>query len=119
VTGSSKRKGDRAELEAAGLIRDHLGYPAACRELGAGRRDDVGDIHGVPQFVIQVANWADVDAAARQKPRTAEQQRVNAREPFASTFVRWPRVRGGDLADAWRVVLTVEQWAALVREVNA
>lgn len=111
MTGSAKRKGDRAELEAATLIRDWLGYPAR-RMLGAGRRDDVGDIDGVPGHVIQVANWDDVESAVRIKPRKAEAQRVNAGAPYAATFVRFPRA-------GWRVVLTVEQWAAYVREVNA
>ena len=118
MTGSSKRKGNAAEREAAHLIAAELGYDVK-RRYNIGTHEDIGDLIGVPQFVIQVANWADVDAAARQKPLGAEQQRVNAGEPFASTFVRFPRVVGNDLADAWRVVLTVEQWAALVREVNA
>ena len=111
MTGTAKRKGDRAELEAATLIRDALGYPAR-RKLGAGRTDDVGDIDGVPGHIIQVASWDDVQSAVRTKPRRAEQQRINAGMPFAATFVRFPRA-------GWRVVLTVEQWAALVREANA
>lgn len=109
MTGSAKRKGDRAELEVATLIRDLLGYPAR-RKLGAGRRDDVGDIDGVPGHTIQVAAWADVSAAAIVKPRAVETQRAHAGHPFAATFVRF---RGGQ----WRVVLTPEQWAALLREV--
>lgn len=111
MTAGSKRKGDRGELEAARLIHDELGYPAR-RMLGAGRLDDVGDITGVPRHVIQVASWADVARAAREKPLEAEAQRRNAGEPFAATFVRF---RGG----TWRVVLTVPQWADLVREAFA
>lgn len=111
MTGTNQRKGSRGEIEVANLIRDELGYPAR-RKLGAGRLDDVGDIDGVPRHVIQVANWADVQRAAREKPLAAETQRINADEPFAATFVRF---RGGD----WRVVLTVDQWAALVREALA
>ena len=111
MTGSSKRKGDRAELEAALLIRDELGYPAR-RKLGAGRREDTGDIHGVPQHVIQVAAWDDVLSAVRIKPLEAETQRLHADVPFAASWIKFPRA-------GWRVVLTVEQWAALVREANA
>jgi hypothetical protein len=51
----SKRKGDRAELEVQALLRDHLGVPAR-RQLGAGRKDDVGDMAGVPNTVIQVGS---------------------------------------------------------------
>lgn len=108
MANPQKRRGDAAELEAARIIHDLLGFPAR-RKLGAGRTDDTGDIDGVPDHVIQVANWSDVRAAAVQKPRGAEAQRQNAGATFAATFVRF---RGG----VWRVVLTPEQWATLVRE---
>ena len=108
MTGPSKRKGDKAELEVQGLLRDHLGVPAR-RALGAGRKDDHGDITGIPLTVIQVVNWRDVTAAVRAKPVEAERQRVEAGEPFAATFVR---LKGGD----YRVVLTPEQWFTLWRE---
>jgi len=102
-----KAKGDRAELEAAELLTQLLGVPVR-RKLGAGRVDDVGDIDGVPGHIVQVASWADTAAAARVKPREAETQRANAGAAHAATLVRF---RGG----TWRVVLTPEQWAALLR----
>lgn len=108
MANPQKRKGDAAEIEVARMIHDLLGFPAR-RALGAGRADDVGDIHGVPGTVVQVASWADVAAAARQKPLGAEQQRLNAQATHAATFVRF---RGG----TYRVVLTPEQWATLMRE---
>lgn len=108
MPSSGKRKGDRAELEVQALLRDHLGVHAR-RALGAGRKDDMGDMTGVPYTTIQVVNWRDVAAAVRSKPLEAEQQRVNAHMPFAATFVR---LRGGD----YRVVMTVEQWCAMYRE---
>jgi hypothetical protein len=112
VTGSAKRKGDRAELEVQGLLRDLLGVPAR-RALGAGRKDDVGDIHGVPSTVIQVADWKDVTRAVREKPLECEEQRKRrdymGEFPLSATFIR---LRGGE----YRVVLTPEQWATLWRE---
>lgn len=130
MANTSKRKGDRAELEVQGILRDLLGVPAR-RALGAGRLDDVGDIHGVPDTVIQVCDWKDVTRAVRQKPLECEEQRkrggsylvtaraiINEQEvrevfrgeaQFAATFVR---LRGGD----YRVVQTPEQWAAMWRE---
>ena len=108
MANPQKAKGDRAELEAAQIISDLLGFIVR-RKLGAGRTDDTGDLDGVPDHTIQVANWADVSAAARQKPLGAEAQRINANTTHAST---WIRFRGGN----WRVVLTPEQWATLVRE---
>ncbi len=111
MTGSAKRKGDAAEREAAELIADHLGYRVR-RKVGAGRLDDEGDLEGVPDTAVQVAAWADVTRAVRVKPVEAETQRVNAGATFAASFLR---LRGGD----WRVVLTVDQWAVLVREALA
>ena len=105
----AKRKGDKAELEVQALFRDHLGVPAR-RALGAGRKDDVGDIHGAPGLVVQVANRpSDTLRAVREKPLEAETQRAHARVPFAASFIR---LRGGE----YRVVLTVEQFFTLYRE---
>ena len=108
MTSRSKQKGDAAEREAAQLIAELTGHPAR-RKLGAGRADDTGDIDGVPGTIVQVANWADVARAVREKPNGAEAQRVNAGATFACT---WVRFRGG----LWRVVLTPEQWATYHRE---
>ncbi len=121
MANSSKRKGDKAELEVQGLLRDLLGVSAR-RALGAGRKDDIGDITGVDDTVIQVVNWKDVAKAVREKPLECERQREHAWEvetpgvrylsggpTHAATFVR---LRGGE----YRVVLTVEQWATLYRE---
>ena len=107
MSNPQKRKGDSAEREAAAVLTELLGTPVR-RKLGAGRQDDTGDLDGVPDHVIQVANWADTAAAAIQKPRGAEQQRLNANATHAATLVRF---RGG----TWRVVLTLEQWAAYIK----
>lgn len=106
MTNPQKRKGDAAELEAARLLTEALGLPVR-RKLGAGRSDDTGDLDGVPGHVVQVASWADTAAAARVKPKGAEQQRINAQADHAATLIRF---RGG----TWRVVLTLEQWARYV-----
>lgn len=118
MANSAKRKGDRAELEVQGILRDLLGVPAR-RALGAGRKDDVGDIHGVPDTVIQVADWKDALRAVREKPLEAGLQaerfsnaHVNGAPTFAATFIR---LRGGE----YRVVMTPEQWATMWREAAA
>lgn len=113
MTGASKRKGDAGERECADLLHDLLGVPAR-RKLGAGRADDVGDIDGVPNCIVQVCSLArDVVAVGVvRKPAEAEIQRANAGVDHAATFLR---IRGG----TWRVVLTPEQWAALYREATA
>lgn len=111
MANSSKQKGDRAELEVQALLREHLGVPAR-RALGAGRKDDVGDIHGVPNTVISVTSRRkdeSIASALRNKPKECETQRMNANADFAATFIR---MNGGE----WRVCLTVEQFATLWRE---
>jgi hypothetical protein len=108
VTSSAKRKGDRAELEVQAWFHDELGVPAR-RALGAGRKDDIGDIHGVPDTVIQVANYADLDRAVREKLPTLERQQKTAGAFFGAMFCRR---RGG----SYVVVMTPEQFAALWRE---
>jgi hypothetical protein len=104
----SKRKGDKAELEVQGLLRDLLGVPAR-RALGAGRKDDVGDITGVPDTCIQVVSYTDIARAIREKLPETEAQRVRAGCTFAATFVRRP---GGKYV----VVMTPEMFATYVRE---
>lgn len=104
MTGPGKRKGDRGERDVAAIIAALTGHTVR-RMLGAGRADDVGDIDGVPDTVVQVAAWKDVLRAVWEKPLGAEDQRANAGAGYAATFVKLPR-RG------WRVVMTPEQWAA-------
>lgn len=108
MTSPQKRKGDVAELEIARILHDLTGWPVR-RKLGAGRTDDEGDLCGIPSTVVQVANWADVNRAIRQKPLEAEQQRANAGATFAVTLIR---LRGG----MWRAVLTPQQLCTLLRE---
>jgi hypothetical protein len=108
MTSRQKAKGDEAEREAAALLHDLLGFPIR-RQLGAGRLDDVGDLDGFPDTVVQVASWADVLRAVREKPLEAERQRERAGATFATTMVR---MRGG----LWRVVLTVPQFSTWARE---
>ena len=88
------------------MLTQLLGRPVR-RKLGAGRQDDTGDLDGVPGHAVQVASWADTARAALVKPREAEIQRGHAKADHAATLVRF---RGG----SWRIVLTPEQWAALL-----
>ena len=78
------------------------------RKLGAGRLDDTGDLDGIPDTVVQVANWNNALRAVREKPEGAETQRLNAGADYAATAVR---LVGG----VWRFVLTPEQFATYVR----
>lgn len=108
MSSTAKRKGDKAELEVQALIRDLTGWPAR-RKLGAGRTDDIGDIDGVPDTVIQVVNYKDIARAIREKVPASVEQQMRADATFGATFVRLPGGR-------YVVCLHVDQWATLARE---
>ena len=108
MTGSAKAKGDRAEREAAAVLADLLGVTVR-RKLGAGRCDDLGDIDGLDQTALQVADWKDFTRAAVVKAADAETQATRSGVPFSAAMLR---IRGG----TWRFVLTPEAFCALWRE---
>ena len=108
MASSSKRKGDRAELEVQGILRDLLGVPAR-RKLGAGRQDDMGDIDGVRDTCISVAAYSDPGRAMREKVYECELQQERMGALFGATFVRRPGGR-------YVVCMTPQQFATLWRE---
>lgn len=107
----SQRKGSRAELEAAALLSDLLGIDVK-RALGAGRAEDVGDLFGIPDTVIQVKNYKNVSVAVSAARDGAEQQARNAGVPFRAGMVRHP---GGP----WSMVMTPEAFCTLLRKALA
>ncbi len=107
MTGASKRKGDRAELEVQAILQAELGLGR--RKLGAGRQDDMGDIDGIPDTVIQVTARADLARALREKLPEVEQQRQRAGATYSAVFARR---RGGE----WVVVMTPAMFCSLIRE---
>ena len=111
---SNKIKGDKAEREACALLTEFTGYEVE-RRFGAGMELDKVDLIGIPNTVIQIANWKDTNAAVLQKPREAEQQRINAKASHAVTLVRYKKRPNCKHGDNWRVVMTIEQYARLIK----
>lgn len=125
MTHPNKTRGDKAEREAAALLTNLLGVTVR-RKLGAGRTDaaggDTGDLEGVPDHAIQVANWGDLARALRVKPAAAAEQAERAGVRHGVALIR---LRGGD----FRVCMTPLQWAgyllrmqkaeAVIRRMNA
>ena len=109
MTNPQKRKGDAAEREAALILCTISGHQCR-RQLGAGRQDDVGDIDGIPNTVVQVAAWKDITKAVRVKPVEVEQQKLNAAARYAFTMVK---IRSG-----WRIVMTPEQFEPYLRQAS-
>ena len=108
VTNRSKDKGDRAEREVQALLRSLLGMDSIRRALGAGRKDDVGDITGVPHTAVQVADWASPLRAIDTKLPEVEAQRLNAKKRFGVLFIRR---RGGK----YIVVMSPEMFVKMLR----
>lgn len=110
MTNSSHAKGAAKEREIAAILSDQLGID--CRRLlGAGRAEDVGDLHGLEGWTAQVAWWPNygVLRAFREKPVQCEAQQRNAGTSFGVSFIR---MNGG----VWRATQTIEQWATTYRE---
>jgi hypothetical protein len=111
MTDPNKAKGDKAEREAADLLTTLLARPVR-RLLGAGRADDVGDLTGVKGWALQVAWWpANTLRAIRVKPLDAATQAANSGTPHSAALIR---MVGGQ----WRVVMTLDQWADVVRSLE-
>ena len=108
MTNPSGRKGAQGERDSAKILSDLTGFNVK-RKLGAGRKEDTGDLWGVPDTVVQVADYTDVLRAIRHKPIAAEVQRGHAEATFAFSMIK---MRGG----IWRCVLTPEQMATYIRE---
>lgn len=111
MSNPQKRKGDKAELEAARLLSDLLGYDVK-RALGAGRAEDVGDLFGIPETVVQVKNFKNIARAVTEARDGADEQARNAGVPFRTGMVRHP---GG----TWSMVMTPEAFCTLLREALA
>lgn len=108
MTSSSKRKGDNAEREIAGILTDQLGIRVR-RKLGAGRADDEGDMDGLHDVTIEVKSYADVARAVRDGLDDATREQTNAATPYGVAFIRRPGGR-------WFAAMTIEQWCSLYRE---
>ena len=107
----SKRKGDAAELEIAKYLSDHLGHDVK-RMLGAGRADDVGDLHGIPDCTCEVKNYKDLATGINEGLADLDREQVNAGTTFGVVFVRR---RGG----RWLAVLDIDRWITLYREATS
>jgi hypothetical protein len=94
MTNRSKRKGDEGEREAVQMLlamAPDIVHPAARRALGAGRKDDIGDvdIRTLTHVVIQVKkpNRANFPSYLRLAAKGAVTQRQNAIAQYHD--IRW------------------------------
>ena len=111
---AQKNKGDRAEREACIYLTAATGYTIE-RRFGAGQDKDKGDLVGIPNTIVQVCDMKNKSEAVLRKPREAEQQRLNAKVEYAVTLVRYKKRPNCKHGDNWRVVMTLEQYARLIK----
>jgi hypothetical protein len=103
----NRRKGIKAELEVAAMLSDELGVKVT-RRYNLGSHEDIGDIL-LDNTTIQVANYADLNRAVREKLPELKRQQANAGADFGALFCRR---RGGEYV----VVMTPAQWFGMWRE---
>lgn len=87
---AATQRGAAAEREIALWLSAQTGWPVR-RKLGAGRKDDVGDLDGVPDCTVQVVSrtsTTDLATAMRIKPRQCEIQQANAGTTHGVTLAR-------------------------------
>lgn len=112
MANPSKNKGDAAEREAvayfAELCPDLLVWNAQ-RMLGAGRKEDIGDLLVFADVAVQVKAFkqSSLSGALYQAASGATEQAGHARHPFALGMVLVPRARK---VGAVRWASSVHQW---------
>lgn len=98
MTSPEKRKGDTWERSVVEYLKAN-GHRYAERAFGAGRRDDQGDVLGLPDVVLQVKNHHRLELA--EWVDQAEEQRARARADLAVVVAKR---RGRPAADAYCIL---------------
>jgi hypothetical protein len=95
---ANKNKGDAFEREAVAVLLEiapehMLKSGVRMRELGAGRKEDMGDVRILRDTVVQVKAWKNVTSGIRQGSDGAERQRLNAGALWGAAMVPLPNSR--------------------------
>lgn len=104
-----KRKGDRFERKAVRFLSDlvpDLLVSRPMRKLGAGRKDDSGDLWVLADVAVQVKAWADLPAGVLLAARGAKAQAANGALRFSVGMIPIPGGRAPGLT--W--VFTTYDW---------
>jgi len=106
---ASKNKGDRGEREAVEVLKDlapDLVLPNAMRKLGAGRKEDTGDLHVFEDVTIQVKCLKHIGDALRQAATGALVQSERAGTRFHVGMAPVPNAR----RDGVRWICAATHW---------
>lgn len=116
MANTAKQKGDRAEREAVETLVEfcpHLLVESPMRMLGAGRRDDVGDLRVFDDVAVQVRAYAPpgLGAAIRSSASDSLEQASRAGQHLGLGMVPIPnRPRLDVQAVRWLAATDVEHW---------
>lgn len=100
MVNRSKAKGDRGEWDAVRYLVElcpDLLVPRPRPMLGAGRKDDVGDLQAFPDAAVQVKVYKpeSISKALYDAARTSVNQAANAEKMFAVGMVKIHNARPG------------------------
>lgn len=100
MTNAMKDRGDRTEREALAAVHEAMGrwlVANPMRQLGAGRKDDIGDLHVLADCTIQVkaSRPSTLVATLRDAAMGAQTQSRNAGTPLSVGLVKLHAVRSG------------------------
>ena len=110
VNGRAMRaKGSAWERTVAAYLRE-AGHEHVERAYGAGRPADVGDLDGLPRWVLELKACRTLDLAGWSDE--AEKERANAGTEYAAVIAKR---RGKPTGDAY-VVMPLSQFARLLAE---
>jgi Holliday junction resolvase len=110
MTTASKRKGSQFERDVVKWLRT-VGFPSAERAYGAGRHDDVGDIDGIDNVVIECKN--EKSFRIPQYLRELEDEMAHAK---AETGVVLMKKRGSSNISESYAVMPAELWVNLLKQ---
>lgn len=113
MANPSKAKGDRAEREAVFMFTELCGdlcVTKAMRMLGAGRSEDVGDLHVFDDAAIQVRNYkmSSIGSAVRSSAKDAVIQAGHGDKDFSLGLVPYPGARAGTVR--WIACVDPSSW---------
>lgn len=103
MANTAKNKGDRFEWKAVRYIQAHpdgadlIDVKTPGRLLGAGRKDDGGDLHLFTDVAVQVKAYANLGSAVRESAYTSLDQASYAEKPYGVGMVPIPRAREDDV----------------------
>jgi len=110
MTTPQKRKGSGYERDCVVWLRDE-GYTKAERAYGAGRHDDIGDIRGIDNVVIECKNEKRINIPGYLKELEVEM--ANAK---AETGVVLIKKRGTSNISESYAVMPAKLWVNLLKQ---